>query len=152
MVGNNGDFNVPAQESSLNGDEIKVFPDTSTSGKDGIVSGTTNQGLNAHAIQTPGKDTTVAEAQVAEGNKKEQMDVNTASTGGVVDTQGAGGDHIAGNDLKKEEGDVGLGHGETVGTVNNQSIGVFDGGKGNKSNLVGVQPIAEVSCIDPSEA
>jgi hypothetical protein len=139
-----GDKNaIDHQDPNFKGDKVTLFPETTTSGKDGVANGNTDQGLHAHVIQTPGKDTTLATAQVVDGNKKEKVDVNVPSTGGLVDTHGLGTGKVFGTDLKNEEGVVGLGPDDSKGNVVGQVLGGDDKGRGKQ--LIGVPPIVEVS-------
>lgn len=110
----------------LKDDKVAILPnDKLVSGKDGIVD--VQQGnLAGHVIQTPGKDKTIADVQLGDGNSAHKTDtkVNLPADGPAGGLTGpAGGNGQAGNVVSQLVGKPGQG----------------------PKQIVGLDPIAEVS-------
>lgn len=60
----------PMNDNVLQDDKVSVIPgQTQTDGKTGVVD-VQDKKLGAHALQTPGKDTTIADVQLGDGNPR----------------------------------------------------------------------------------
>ena len=119
----------------LQGDKVSILPDhVTTNGNSGVVDATQNKNA-VHLIQTPGKDTTIADAQVGDGSAQNTTDGKVQLPNGPM-PNGSGNDGVLGEKGERP------GQSGQHGIVSSQSVGDAAGGKGG---MVDAQPVVEVS-------
>ncbi len=129
----------PMNDNVLQDDKVSVIPgQTQTDGKTGVVD-VQDKKLGAHALQTPGKDTTIADVQLGDGKPKDKVDCKLQIPSGtpVLRQQGGSGNTPV---LGSQNGNVGPSdqHGNIVGELLEKP---YQGGKGSVLNP---QPIVKV--------
>ena len=122
-------------DNTLQEDKVSLLPDHAmTNGKSGVVDVTQNQN-GAHLIQTPGKDTTLADAQLGDGRAQDTTDAKVQIPSGPM-PNGSGNDRVLG------QNGAGPGQNGQHGSVSPQPMGNVEVGNGN---VVNAQPVVEVS-------